>query len=151
MSHLLNELPTRYLFEDVQTVGYAHLNAGNHLAADKVLTIAIETIHQFYHHLGHEDLGSTEGGFFLMMNTTVDYISEARYGTRLKTRFDICQSGKKTLDYAFSIINQETQDEVARVSIRNLFFDTTLQKPASIPSALIEKINGLRTSGNEIR
>ena len=143
MSKYLVNLPDQVMFSTNFTVDYGYLNMGNHLAADKMLTIAIEAMCRIYTKIGYSDPRDMDGGWLFMTNSQVDYVSECIHGDKLIIDVEVIQSGEKTLDYVFLITKSGNGQQVARIKTRNLFFDRSLQKPAAIPTATLTNFNRL--------
>ena len=76
-------LPAQFIFSSEYRVLYSDVNSANHLGADRVLPIAMETQLQFINHLGYQDATAFEDAGLIMGYSEVQYLAEAKYGDEL--------------------------------------------------------------------
>ena len=60
-------LPAQFIFSSEYRVLYSDVNSANHLGADRVLPIAMETQLRFINHLGYQDATAFEDAGLIMV------------------------------------------------------------------------------------
>ena len=148
MSRYLVSLPEQFNFETRHRITYGELNPGNHLAADKVITLALDANYELFAALGYSDPRDIEGGWLFMANSQVDYISETGQGQELVIRISVSQPSEKSLDFTYSLRKPDKGKEVARVLARNVYFDLRAGKSARVPQAFLDKLTAIGPAGN---
>ena len=137
--YLVNPLD-RTLFETEYAIVYADINGGNHLAADRVYTIAIEAKLRLFDHLGYTYPQKIEGGVFFAANLQVDFIDEGFSGDRLKIATDINATSDKAAMFTAVLCRVSDNKEIARVKNTLVYVDGESGRPASIPQVFRDKI-----------
>ncbi|TNC79540.1 MAG: hypothetical protein C9356_18575 [Oleiphilus sp.] len=133
------ELPEEFdHFIDYRVV-YSDINAANHLGADRVLPIALEAQFSFIRSLGYEDAVVFENAGLIMVSAQTDYLSEAYYGEALRVGLAINKASDKSIDLRYSLTKAGSDQEVARVQTRLLFFDYDVHQVSPIPQGFVER------------
>lgn len=141
MSRYLINLPEKYIYSTEYKVLYSDINAANHVGADRILPIALETQLSFIKFLGYENAIVFEDAGLIMSNSQIDYVSETRYGHKLRVDVAVEFVSEKSFDLIYRLYNETKDRETARVKARMLFFDYMEQKVIQVPAGFIEKLN----------
>ena len=141
MSRYLINLPEKYIYSTEYKVLYSDINAANHVGADRILPIALETQLSFIKFLGYENAIVFEDAGLIMSNSQIDYVSETRYGHKLRVDVAVEFVSEKSFDLIYRLYNETKDRETARVKARMLFFDYSEQKVIQVPAGFIEKLN----------
>lgn len=117
----------------------SHMNYGNHLGNDRVLTIAqdvrVEWLHQ--HNLGELDLGDHVG--LIQTDSSAMYMSEAFAGQTLKAKLWIIQESDRRCEFYLGL--ESSEKEVARVMAGMTFFDYQQRKLTKMPTLFSSLLN----------
>ncbi len=140
MTKVVIELPESYLHRMIYTVQSQDVNRGDHLAADRVLSIAIEAMKSCCVSLGYSDMLDIEGVGTIMVDSACVYTAEADLNDELQIDIAIPSFGDKAIELVYRMVNITKQCELAKVKTSVLFFDYKLKKVVSIPQGFREKI-----------
>jgi len=137
------DLPEHYHFETEYRVVYSDINSAKHLAADRILPIALETQFRFIKSLGYADATVFEDAGLIMVHSETEYKSESFHDDELKIDMAITELAGKKMELVFLISNKETQAETSRIRVSLLFFDYDQQKVANVPDGFKSRVNNL--------
>ncbi|MCB1706150.1 MAG: thioesterase family protein [Halioglobus sp.] len=134
------ELPPRFIFSSDYRVLYSDVNSVNHLGADRVLPIAMETQLRFINHLGYDDAIAFEDAGLIMGYSEVQYLAEAKYGDELRIELAVDNLREKSFELVYRISNLSRDCEMARVVTTLLFFDYQRTCVVPVPEAFLERV-----------
>ena len=134
MGRVRLELPEKVDFSTELPVRFSDLNAGAHLAHEKVLQLAEEARMAFIRQLGFTDL-SISGKHFIVSDAAVIYRSQAFYGQVLRIDIAVRDFSRKTCDFIHLITDTATGREVARAKVGFVFFDYETQRMTDVPAS----------------
>jgi len=134
MGRIRLELPQKFDFSTEIPVRFSDLNAGAHLAHEKVLQLAEEARLAFIRQLGFADM-SIDGTRFAVSDAAVVYKSQAFYGQVLRIDIAVRDCGRKTCDFFHLITHTATRREVARVKVGIVFLDYETQRMTNVPAS----------------
>lgn len=141
MARITIDLPETFRFSAELPVRASDLNYGNHLGHDSVLTLMQEARILFYRHLGFKDELSFEGSVGqVITDAAVVYKSESFLGDTLVCKIAAGDFNKYGFDLLYQLANRDTGKEVARGKTGIVCFDYDKRKIATVPSALLEKL-----------
>lgn len=135
------ELPEKFHFETDYRVVYSDINAANHLAADRILPIALEAQFRFIKSLGYDDAIVFEDAGLIMVHSETEYKSESFHDDLLSVSVSVAALSGKSMELCFLISNKGTQKETARVRATLLFFDYKEQKVTEVPVGFKQRVN----------
>ncbi len=133
-------LPEQFHHDIDYRVVYSDINAANHLGADRVLPIALEAQFSFVRSLGYDDAVVFENAGLIMVSSQIDYINEAHYGDALRVGLAINKVSDKCIELRYSLRKSPTEEEVARVLTRLLFFDYEASRVTQIPAGFVKRL-----------
>ncbi|MBA6413058.1 thioesterase family protein [Parahaliea sp. F7430] len=123
MSRKTIELPETFLFSIHYDVLYSDINAANHLGADRILPITMETQLRFIRKSGHSQATVFEDAELIMAHAEIAYLAEVSYGEKLLVELGVCDIKDKSFKFVYRISKAPSGQEVARVATTLLFFD----------------------------
>lgn len=133
-------LPSRFIFASDYRVLYSDVNSANHLGADRVLPIAMETQLRFIKHLGYDNATAFEDAGLIMAYSEVQYLAEAEYGDALNVELAVDNLLEKSFQLVYRISNLSRGCEMARVATTLLFFDYQKKCVIPVPESFLEKV-----------
>ncbi len=137
-------LPERFIFSTRLQVRASDVNYGGHLGNDSVLTLLQESRVLFFQSLGFKDEAKIEGDVGqIIADFIVQYKAESFMGDILDIHLAIENVHRYGFEMVYQIVRNDGK-EIARARSGNLCFDYTKRKIASVPGALLEKINQLQ-------
>lgn len=126
------------IFKTIIPVLVKHLNYGNHLGYDSLLTI-VQDARMFWlkeHQMSEASIENSIG--FLVKALVVDYQSEAFHGDLLLVELYACDLSKASFSLKYKVSHAQSQKNIALVHTKQVFFDYTLRKVAKIPERFRE-------------
>ena len=142
-------LPPAFIFSSEYRVLYSDVNSVNHLGADRVLPIAMETQLRFINHLGYDNATAFEDAGLIMGYSEVQYLAEAKYGDELLVELAVDNLREKSFELVYRISNQSRECEMARVITTLLFFDYQKSCVVPVPRAFLEKVDAAATTPSQ--
>lgn len=131
MSRYLIQPASQFLLNMSYQVVDSDINEAMHLAAIRVLPIT-----ELAQRLFTANFGDAMGGAgLIMVNSQIDYISEAYLGDTLNVQLAVENQAEKSFQFVYSISNATSGAEVARASTRYLFFDYQQRTVLPLPLA----------------
>lgn len=140
MSRRSIALPDRFHFSTEYIVLYSDVNVANHLAADRIPSIAIEAQLRFVIALGYEEATAFEEAGLIMAHSEISYISETHYGDQLRVDVAAVNFTAKSFDLTFRLFNLTKNIETARLCNTMLFFDYDSKSVCKVPAGFIAKV-----------
>ena len=134
------EMPDKILFSTEIEILVQHINYGNHLGNDSVLSIIHESRVRFFHHLGHSEK-SIDGTGVIMTDAVINYLSEGFYGHKLKIDIGVKDITPKIFDIYYEIENKTTNKKLAIAKTGIFGYDYTTTKTQEFSSKFIEIIS----------
>lgn len=99
-----------------------HMNYGNHLANDKVLTLCHEARVRWLRSRDHSEL-DIYGKGLIQSDAMIMYRSQGFIGDNISVELYMGDFNSKAFDLYYKISNTDTKTEIARVKTGMLFFD----------------------------
>jgi len=143
MTRRIIDIPETFHFETDYRVVYSDINAANHLAADRILPIALEAQFRFIKNLGYSDAIVFEDAGLIMVHSETEYKSESFHDDVLNVSVAVTELKGKSIELFFLIANKGTQAETARVRATLLFFDYKEQKVTQVPEGFKQRVNNV--------
>lgn len=141
MARITIDFPSNGLFQTEFQVPQKYINLGDHLGADKVLLIAVNTQLEFLASLGYSDPKNIEGLGVITANAAVDYLAESDLGDVLEIHAAAVNPSDKGVELVYRMYNKSKRCEAASVSTSVVFFDYDEKKTAAMPSIFRQKLN----------
>jgi len=135
------EIPNAFQFETSYRVVYSDINAAKHLAADRLLPIALEAQFRFIKSLGYKDAIIFEDAGLIMVHSETEYKSESFHDDELKVEMSVESLDGKKMELIFLVSNTRTGLETARIRVSHLFFDYEAQKVSDAPQGFKDRLN----------
>jgi acyl-CoA thioesterase FadM len=135
MPHSKIEMPAKMLFSTEYPVLITDMNAANHMGADRIMPVVIEAQLRFLQHLGSPDGATIDGVGHIMVESTTEYLAQARYGDVLRIEVGASAFGNKTVDLIYRLSKLASDAEVARVRTVVLFYDYQQRAAQAVPEA----------------
>ena len=128
------------IFSTKLTILVSHLNYGNHLGADSMLSIFQEARVRWLKSL---DVNMTEGNIengigWIMKDAHIDYQSEGHFDDKLTIDLSIADTTKASLNLSTQIYNDTANQMLCQGTTRLVFFDYQSSKVARIPAILLD-------------
>lgn len=132
------KFPEHVVFTCEIPVHIFHINYGNHLGHDSLVSIIHEARIKFLrmHNYIETDI---EGVGFVVSQLLVDYKNEGFYGDVLKLNIMIEKENKRSCTIYYDITNKITNKTIAHAQTLVTFFNFDLRKSVSIPKGFEEK------------
>ena len=126
MSRVVIDLPASFPFATELEVRIQHINRGNHLGNDALITFLNEARVRFL----PEQINSAQDSPIWMINgdLAVIYKSEAFYGEILKIEVATADFHKYGFDLVFRVTETRTGRDVAHAKMAMLLFDANARK-----------------------
>lgn len=116
-----------------------HLNYGNHLGNDSLLSLIHESRVRFFNHLGYSEK-DIAGTAVIMTDVAIVYKSEGFYGDRLLFHLGVADVTPKSFDIFYRVQNVSSGKDLAEAKTGILGFDYDTRKSKSFPTEFISKI-----------
>jgi YbgC/YbaW family acyl-CoA thioester hydrolase len=114
-----------------------HLNPGNHLGYDALLTIIQDGRMNWLKQFGMNE-GSIENSVgYVVKELVVDYKSESFHGDKLLVEFYISDIAKTSFIFEYKVTNLTTKKLAALSKSKQIFFDYSTRKVARTPEAFL--------------
>lgn len=126
MSRVVIDLPNEFPFFTELDIRIQHINRGNHLGNDSLVTFLNEARVRFL----PEDINTTRDSHIWMINgdLAVIYKSEAFYGEVLVISVAPAEFHKYGFDLLFRVTEKKTGRDVAHAKMAMLMFDSNTRK-----------------------
>lgn len=126
MARVVIDLPSVFPFSTELDVRIQHINRGNHLGNDALITFLNEARVRFL----PEQVNSAHDSHIWMINgdLAVIYKSEAFYGEILKVEVAFADFHKYGFDLIFRVTEKKSGREVAHAKMAMLMFDSSSRK-----------------------
>ena len=126
-------LPKVEVFRTIVPVMVNHLNYGNHVGYDSVLTILHEARMQWMHANNITEVSIDGPVGYIVNHASVDYLSEAFYGDELEVVINVDSFRNRRFALSYSIENKTTGKTMAQALTKHVFFDYEKRRIASCP------------------
>lgn len=144
-----NEKMIKLTYEDEKTlfqvnlpVLVTHLNYGNHLGYDALLTL-IQDARIFWLKQYNMSEASLVGNIgFVVKFVIVDYLSEAFHGDYLQITLYPSDIKRSSFVLNYRVVDHDTHRLVALAQTKQVFFNYQNRKPAKGPEAFFSSLNG---------
>ncbi|WP_018150031.1 acyl-CoA thioesterase [Leeia oryzae] len=115
-------------------VSVSHLNYGNHLGHDALVSILHEARVRFLASLGYSELKIEDAGLILR-DLTVQYKAEAFYGDELQISIEVAQLSSCGFELHYQVDKAGTTQIVARAQTTMVCFDYATHKIMKLPGS----------------
>jgi len=120
------------VFEDTVLVMVNHINYGNHLGYDSVLSIIQEIRMRFLKKLNLSELSIENDVGYIITQAQVEYKSEAFHGDELHAKMYIKTINTRTMEIYCILENCRNFRKVALCTTKHVFFNYRLRKVSNI-------------------
>jgi acyl-CoA thioester hydrolase len=132
------QLPKHVVFTCEIPVQIFHINYGNHLGHDSLVSIIHEARIKFLRIYNYIET-DIEGVGFVVSQLIVDYKKESFYGDILELKIMIEKENKRSCTIYYDITAKENNNTIAHAQTLVTFFDFDLRKSVSIPKAFEDR------------
>ena len=132
------ELPKNVIFTTEIPVQIFHINYGNHLGHDSLVSIIHEARIKFLRKYNYLET-DIEGVGFVVSQLLVDYKSEGFYGDNLNIKLMIEKENKRSAIIYYDITNKDNGKTIAYAQTLITFFNFETRKSVSIPKVFEER------------
>lgn len=132
---------TNTIFKTTVPVLVNHLNYGNHLGHDSVLSIMQEARMHWLKQYGLEEKSLFENIGYLITDVIVNYKSEAFHGDMLEIGLYVNNIKNKTFDINYIVKNNNTNNIVAISQTSQICFDFQTKNIVAVPANFCEIIS----------
>jgi acyl-CoA thioester hydrolase len=140
-------LERRELFTTTVPVLVNHLNYGNHLGYDSVLSILQEARMRWLKSNNMTELGLSGSVGYMITHASVDYHGEGFYGDKLQVRVLAAPPSRRGFELYYHVTNETSGKVIAEAKTKHIFFDFGTRKLASGP----ESFAALFESGDDLK
>lgn len=116
----MNNFPINFEFSTTLPICIEHINYGNHLAHDKLVSLLHEARVRYFLQRKKEERN------LLLTHLEVNYIKEAFYGEHLNFKLAYSQQGPCSGIFFYKVTRNE--ELIAKASTKIVFFDYTKRK-----------------------
>ncbi|PIK15636.1 thioesterase family protein [Halobacteriovorax sp. JY17] len=120
----------------------SHMNYGNHLANDKVLTLCHEARVRWLRELGHSELNIFGNGL-IQSDAMVMYKSQGHIGDEISVEISLGDFNSKAFDLYYKIVNLKANSEIARIKTGMLNFNYQEGSITSAHEDFLKYLEGL--------
>ncbi|MBT3585059.1 MAG: acyl-CoA thioesterase [Halobacteriovoraceae bacterium] len=135
MARIKLTLPEKKLFETVLPIQINHINYGNHLGHDQVLTLCQEARLQYFKKLGQTEL-QFFGAAIIITEAVLNYLGEGFHGDQLTCTLFQGDQGPRGFEIYYQLSNLTSGKKVARVKTSLAYYDYQNQTLTSLPQEL---------------
>lgn len=129
----INYNDTLTIFKTTIPVLVSHLNYGNHLGYDALLSIIQDARMKWLKKNGMEETSISDTIGYMIVDVSVSYKSEGFYGDDLDVEFYVPELPKKRFNILYKVTNQRTNKVVAIAETGHIFYDFKFKKVVSAP------------------
>ncbi len=120
-----------------------HINYGNHVGNDSIVSILHHARVQFLTHLGYNEL-NVEGIGIIMADLQVQYKKQLFLHSTITIHLSVDNFSTNSFSINYKIVDTNDNENVAILAKTNMVcFDYALQKISAVPNIFIEKINSI--------
>jgi acyl-CoA thioesterase FadM len=136
------------VFEDDILVMVNHINYGNHLGYDSVLSIIQEVRMRFLKNLNLSEVSIENDIGYIITEANIEYKSEAFHGDELHAKMYIQSINTRSMEIYCILENAKNSKKVALCTTKHLFFNYKTRKVSNISE---HTINSLTLGKNSSR
>ncbi|MCB6184379.1 acyl-CoA thioesterase [Leeia sp. TBRC 13508] len=125
-------------FQTSLPVTVTHLNYGNHLGHDSLVSILHEARVQFLHQLGYTEMKMEDAGLILR-DLAVQYLAEAFYGDILDISIEVAQLSGCGFELLYEVTHQSLGKKIARAQTSMVCFDYQTHKIMKLPKSFADR------------
>lgn len=133
VARLKIELPESFIFSTDIPVQVNHLNYGNHLGHDALISILHEARVRFLACAGFSEL-DVDGAGIMVADLAVNYLHEGFYGDELRIDIAVSEFSRASADLDYRVTNRRSGVRIAAARTRITFFDLVSRRPTRVPS-----------------
>ncbi len=136
----INFEDTNVAYKTIIPVLVNHLNYGNHLGYDSMLSIIQEARMRFLrdHKMGEKNIDGNIG--YLIADVALSYKSEAFHGDELEVMLSFSNVNRSSCDAFYKVSNTKSSKIVALAKTGLSFYDFELKKNVRIPESFLKII-----------
>ena len=132
MNRVKFSLPDKLLYSMELSLQVVHMNYGNHLGNDSVLTLAHEARVCWLRDQGHSEL-DIYGVGLIQSDAMIMYRSEGHLGDKVKLELFLGDVSTKTMDIYCKIVNLQNNIEIARIKAGIVFYNYETKSVCKVP------------------
>ena len=118
-----------------------HINYGNHVGNDSLVSLIHEARIQFLKNYGYSELNIENVGL-IMQGLEVHFKKQLFYGDALLVQVSVAEFTNTSFAIYYNFLNKNKENQVAAIAKTAMVcFDYATQKVAPIPSEFVEKIS----------
>lgn len=123
-----------------------HLNYGNHLGYDSLLSMAQEARMRWLKLISPRatEINISDNIGWLIRHLEVVYHSEAFHGDRLKIRLAAHGIKKTSFDFIYTVTHSGSRKKIADIKTKQVCFNLITKKPSKIPEILLEPLQSIQ-------
>ena len=140
MARTVIEFPENILFSTAYTVLMSDVNRADHLGADRIFSIVIESQMRFFTHLGYDR--TIEGVSYIVADTEFIFKAESKYLDELTIDVAASNIREKSCELIYRIQNSSKGTLAALVKTGVVFVDNETASPTAMPSVFKASIGG---------
>ncbi len=133
------EIPNSFIFECKLPVLISHINYGNHLGNDSLLSIIHEARIQFLNSVGFSEIDIGSGTGLILTEAILLFKNQAFHKDILKIQIAISGQTRMSFDILYLVTRTSDNKEIARVKTSMLAFDYKANKISVLPEIFTGK------------
>lgn len=137
-----SDLHKRELFATTIPVMVNHLNYGNHLGYDSVLSICQEARMRWLKGHGMTEISLEDSIGYMITDVAMNYRGEGFFGDQLSVKLYADSHSRRGFTLRYEIVNQSTDKVIALGETRHVFFDFQSRRVATSPDKFRELFAG---------
>ena len=114
-----------------------HLNYGNHLGYDSVLSIIQEARMRWLKDNGLTELSLSGSVGYMITHASVDYHGEGFFGDQLCVALSATPPSRRGFQLYYKVTNESSGKVIAEAETKHIFFDFAARKIASAPACFM--------------
>ena len=142
MERVKFKLPENEVFKMPLTLMVNHMNYGNHLGNDSVMTLNHEARIQWLRSLGHTEL-DIYGAGLIQSDAMVMYRSEGHLGQEIVLKLFVGEFNSKIINIYCQILDATTEKEIARIKNGLIFYDYEKKSMTQVSETFLEKLRNV--------
>ncbi len=143
MSRVVIELPETLPFRTEIPVLIGHVNRGNHLGNDAVVSLLNEARLRFTLQRGFSENDASLGLMMVNADLAMTYHSEGHYGEVMVVDVGVTGFHRCGYDVVYQVSERESGRAIARAKTAHILIDSASGKTVSEPAGYFDPLRGL--------
>lgn len=135
-------LPAQFDFSSDTPLLVSHINSGNHLGNDSVITLLNEARMRFLSARGVSEAEPVPGLTIVNADLAVRYLSEAFYGESIRMAVSATDFHRCGFDLVYRLSEPESERVVALAKTAHLLIDPRAKRAVDLPASVREALQG---------